>query len=109
MIQWWWCHTCQEAHGFGANSAMPLVGNCRIVGVYATKKAAEADKGAMFPGFVLDAVARRNKGVWLVWGWGDGLYVRSVFDDELEARRAAEDWDKVGFVEFGADIEEALK
>lgn len=52
-------------------------------------------------------------GVWFVWGWGDGLVVRAVFDDELTAFRYAQEkgygQEKVSWVEFGQEFEAAVK
>lgn len=42
-----------------------------------------------------------------MYGYSDGLYVRAIFADELEARRWCDDnydYDRVKFVNFGEEI-----
>lgn len=46
------------------------------------------------------------KGVWAIGHWTYGFKLSRVFDDELEARRAADDWERVVFLPFGASVVE---
>lgn len=43
-------------------------------------------------------------GVWVVYSWDWNPLVKSFHDDELTARRAAAEYEKVIFVPFGADF-----
>jgi hypothetical protein len=52
-------------------------------------------------------------GCWAIVGWGDGLYVRSVWDDELAALRSLNQdnygGDKVIWLPWGMDPKDAEK
>ena len=48
-------------------------------------------------------------GVWVVYGLYPGPTVQGIYRTELEARRAAPDYESVDFVAFGVDVPEALR
>jgi hypothetical protein len=45
-----------------------------------------------------------SEGVWVTWFFDNGSHVVGIYPDEMDAYRAAEEWQKVAFVEFGEDV-----